>query len=289
MNKKTIISANTKQNIIRVTNDTTNYYANLSKQWATSENLVENEDYSAKYYAQKSAEEAENAKDWATKTDTAVEGSNYSAKYYAQKSAEEVENAKDWATKTDAAVEGNEYSAKYYAEQCTNIADSKADINFSNITDAAKAVILANSGSSSSGGGGSWGEITGNLSDQTDLNTALSNKADSDLSNCTKPHIIETYLPISQYRYRKWSDGWLEQTGQSTIVGGITTYVALPVPFKNNTYTCLVTFYCDNLTADSTEIIKLWPHDQAYDSFKCTNGSEVTGRLVWYVYGETNV
>ena len=128
----------------------------------------------------------------------------------------------------------------------------------------------------------------GNRVLQTDLNTAISACAKSDLSNCTKPY-LQTTGDDGAYWYRKWSDGWLEQTGQSTIMGGITTYVALPVPFKNNTYTCLVTFYCDNLTADSTEIIKLWPHDQAYDSFKCTNGSEVTGRLVWYVYGETNV
>ncbi len=40
----------------------------------------------------------------------------------------------------------------------------------------------------------------------------LHNKADADLSNCTKPYIIETYSGGSSW-YRLYSDGWCEQGG----------------------------------------------------------------------------
>jgi hypothetical protein len=45
------------------------------------------------------------------------------------------------------------------------------------------------------------------------LNSSLFNdKADVDLSNCTKPHIVETYVNGTSW-YRVYSDGWCEQGG----------------------------------------------------------------------------
>jgi hypothetical protein len=50
------------------------------------------------------------------------------------------------------------------------------------------------------------------LSNKPDLN----GKADIDLSNCTKPHIVEIYNNGTSW-YRVYSDGWCEQGGRATI------------------------------------------------------------------------
>lgn len=42
--------------------------------------------------------------------------------------------------------------------------------------------------------------------------TDLNGKADTDLTNCTKPHIVETYQNGTSW-YRVYSDGWCEQGG----------------------------------------------------------------------------
>lgn len=44
---------------------------------------------------------------------------------------------------------------------------------------------------------------------------ALADKADKDLSNCTKPYVTETYSNGNSF-YRLWSDGYIEQCGIST-------------------------------------------------------------------------
>lgn len=44
---------------------------------------------------------------------------------------------------------------------------------------------------------------------------ALSSKADTNLGNCTKPYVTETYVNGESW-YRIWSDGWCEQGGRIT-------------------------------------------------------------------------
>ncbi len=48
--------------------------------------------------------------------------------------------------------------------------------------------------------------------DIDEIATDLNGKADVDLSNCTKPHIVETYANGTSW-YRVYSDGWCEQGG----------------------------------------------------------------------------
>ena len=48
--------------------------------------------------------------------------------------------------------------------------------------------------------------------DIDEVMTDLNGKADVDLSNCTKPHIVETWHSGTEW-YRVWSDGWCEQGG----------------------------------------------------------------------------
>jgi len=51
--------------------------------------------------------------------------------------------------------------------------------------------------------------------DIDEIATDLNGKADIDLSNCTKPHIVETYSNDWSW-YRVYSDGWCEQGGHAT-------------------------------------------------------------------------
>ncbi len=234
---------------VTVSLDTSGHYSELAKQWAISDAKVENIDYSAKYYA--------------------------------SQASEAVNEAKDWAYKTDGKVNNEEYSAKYYAQQAALAGANSADINFSNITDAAKAVIQANSGASS--GGGSWGSITGDLSDQTDLNTAISACAKSDLSNCTKPY-LQTTGDDGAYWYRKWSDGWLEQGGGFNATAKTKGAVIFPMEYASNAvYVPLLTGAFE-IDADSTEAGAVWIYSYNTLMFRWVNDGP-DGKIFWYACG----
>ena len=92
--------------------------------------------------------------------------------------------------------------------------------------------------------------------------TDLNGKADVDLSNCTKPHVVETYVNGTSW-YRVYSDGWCQQGGFCT---GSTSYtVTFLKPFINTNYNPTVTFNyshnatimnmgCDTLTTNTMRI-----------------------------------
>ena len=235
---------------VTVSLDTSGHYSELAKQWAISDAKVENIDYSAKYYA--------------------------------SQASEAVNEAKDWAYKTDGKVDNEEYSAKYYAQQAASAGANSADINFSNITDAAKAVIQANSGASS--GGGSWGSITGDLSDQTDLNTAISACAKSDLSNCTKPYIITTG-DDGIYWYRKWSDGWLEQGGALDVTANGKGAIIFPLEFASTSYVPVLTGSYE-INAGSAEAGAVWIYSWTASMVRWVNDGPA-GSIFWYACGTT--
>ena len=235
---------------VTVSLDTSGHYAELSKQWAISSDKVENVDYSAKYYA--------------------------------SLSSAAVDEAQDWACKTDGTVDGEEYSAKYYAQQAIASADTKANVDFSNITDAAKAVIQANAGSSS-GGGGTWGSITGDLSDQTDLNTAISSCAKNDLSNCTKPYITLTG-DDGVYWYRKWSDGWLEQGGSSSVGANTKGVILFPMTYASTSvYVSLLTG-CYEVDAGDASAGAVWVYNSTASMLRWVNDGPA-GAIFWYTCG----
>ena len=63
--------------------------------------------------------------------------------------------------------------------------------------------------------------VNKNLIDIGKISSELQYKADIDLSNCSRPYVIDTYKNGTSW-YRIWSDGWCEQ-------GGVTPYKTSPV------------------------------------------------------------
>lgn len=64
----------------------------------------------------------------------------------------------------------------------------------------------------------------------------LSEKANADLSNCTKPYVTETYVNGTSW-YRLWSDGWCEQGGQTAALSAQTqTTIELLKEYSNTDY-----------------------------------------------------
>ena len=87
-------------------------------------------------------------------------------------------------------------------------------------------------------GGAEWGSISGDISEQTDLQQALTAKLNSDFSNSQKPYITETYQNGDSW-YCVRSDGWIEQGNtywKNSSCEGLNT-INFIKPFSNTNYT----------------------------------------------------
>ena len=118
------------------------------------------------------------------------------------------------------------------------------------------------------------------LSDKPDLST----KADIDLSNCTKPHIVETYKNGSSW-YRIWSDGWCEQGGFMETGAGRTT-VYLLKPYRDTAYSVQITSSADNNSAGHTQHV-IHRHGWNNTSYFQTSLCEYYGTTTFIGYWET--
>lgn len=89
--------------------------------------------------------------------------------------------------------------------------------------------------------------IPASTAQAAEFQEALSGKADVDLSNCTKPHIVETYVNGTSW-YRVYSDGWCEQGG--TLASGSQDNTIVTVtflkPFANTNYCIFKNMGSDN-------------------------------------------
>jgi SAM-dependent methyltransferase len=77
--------------------------------------------------------------------------------------------------------------------------------------------------------------------DLTKVVNFLNGKADVDLTNCTKPHIVETYKNGTSW-YRVYSDGWCEQGGKYTVTASYGYYtINLLKSYLNTEYNIQLT------------------------------------------------
>lgn len=254
------------QATIKLTHDLSAYYANIAKEWATkSESPVSDSLYSAKYYAEKASEALSGAFKQASETELGI------AKIAT--SVDVASGEDDTKIITPAKLSG---ALSNYALQnaVTTAIAGKADTDFSNISDAAKQVIQENSAS----GGGSWGSITGTLSAQTDLQTALNNCMKKDLSNSSKPYIVETSDYYSDLWYRIWSNGWIEQCAIFSMASNADKTVSLIKSLDNTTrdYMLLLTPIYDSATAGS-----IWIKSKEDASFVCHNTGPAGSAVFW--------
>lgn len=257
------------QATIKLTHDLSAYYANIAKEWATkSDNPVSDSLYSAKYYAEKATEALSGAFKQASETELGI------AKIATES---DVASGED-NTKiiTPAKLSGALSSYALQNTVTTAIAE-KANADFSNISDTAKQVIQENSVS----GGGSWGSISGTLSDQTDLQTALNNCMKTDLSNSTKLYVVETSNYYSDFWYRIWSSGWIEQCAIFNVASNADKTVSLVKSLDNTTrdYMLLLTPIYASATAGS-----VWIKSQDDTSFVCYNAGPA-GKVAYWACG----
>ena len=74
----------------------------------------------------------------------------------------------------------------------------------------------------------------------SDLNVIENQKADKDLSNCTKPYITEIYQN-DMFGYVTYSNGFIEQWGRQAVSSRSTSVITLLKSFNNADYLALIT------------------------------------------------
>ena len=107
------------------------------------------------------------------------------------------------------------------------------------------------------------------------IEETLVDKADSDLSNCTKPYVTEAWKSGTSW-YRIWSDGWIEQGG--FVIGASSTNVQLLKIFSDTTYTVL----SNCLDEGTTNFYASFIRSKSVNSFVAFIPR---GSLMWYACG----
>lgn len=112
--------------------------------------------------------------------------------------------------------------------------------------------------------------------DIDEIATDFNGKADVDLSNCTKPYIVETYKNGASW-YRIYSDGWCEQGGYVATAGSV-TYLK---PYLDTNYTLLATGATNS--SNAVQYRQIVPNAYTATGFTGTTSSGVG--LKWYACG----
>ena len=114
-----------------------------------------------------------------------------------------------------------------------------------------------------------------------EITSALTEKADKDFSNCTKPYVTETYVNGASW-YRVWSDGLIEQGGHAPVGSGSITYLK---SFTDINYSILAHLIDD----DATWHTIIW--NRTTSGCYLREGQfeleprNLTVPAVWYAYG----
>ena len=117
----------------------------------------------------------------------------------------------------------------------------------------------------------------------------LSNKAEKDLSNCTRPYVTETYHNGNDW-YRVWSDGFIEQGGNQygdTVDYPLTRTITFIKPFSS--YLCTISLGFGGHSAASAYNAGFTPNNipslTGFQFNGCTNGASNQNAVSWYACG----
>ena len=113
--------------------------------------------------------------------------------------------------------------------------------------------------------------------------TDLNGKADRDLSNCTKPHIVETYVNGSSW-YRVYSDGWCEQGGRVQCGSGTSQSLSLLNTFADTNYNIETTIDITNSTSSYNCDAFIGNKTSSAVTIYCKNGSGGALGTSYYFY-----
>ena len=117
----------------------------------------------------------------------------------------------------------------------------------------------------------------------SDINLLETNKADKDLSNCTKPYVTETYKNGASW-YRVWSDGWCEQGGllpSASSAQKVT--VTFLKTFSNTNYNIFKNVAANNSDGVSYRVVSFYDKQLSQaDTYATAGGS---GIATWEAHG----
>ena len=117
----------------------------------------------------------------------------------------------------------------------------------------------------------------------SDINLLEANKADKDLSNCTKPYVTETYQNGASW-YRVWSDGWCEQGGllpSASSAQKVT--VTFLKTFSNTNYNIFKNVAANNSDGVSYRVVSFYDKQLSQaDTYATAGGS---GIATWEAHG----
>ncbi len=198
------VTSSTEDGKITPANDASAYYSSLAKAWANKTNdPVDGTEYSSKYYAELAKEASQTA--YSAKS-SVLNNSGF------QTVAADLtgDNNIGLCAQNISVIQNAVYNAQLAAEKAV-IATEQAEIateqaaavsttlsgalnkNLTNITDAGKDIIKT-------------------IVDTAGISANLAGKVNTDLSNCTKPYLVETYQNENSW-YRVYSDGFCIQGG----------------------------------------------------------------------------
>ena len=120
------------------------------------------------------------------------------------------------------------YNGTFYGTECTWYACGYVDISDYQQHSVYEYIVIATSTKT---------EIEVDIDD---IATDLNGKADVDLTNCTKPHIIDTYINGTSW-YRVYSDGWCEQGGITSGKNSTNDSIILLKEYSDTNYVVTAT------------------------------------------------
>lgn len=309
---------NTKQNTgratIKVSHDASSQYAKLAKDWAVSENIINGEDYSAKYYANQSKNSAKDVVDAVSSASDIIENLNsvkgeitsaqetaLSAVSNAQTEAETSISAQKTAAISDISAQeatsvanvvaaGTQAVVSVTEEKDAALKEIQAGVNVSVATTEIAGIVkpdgttitIAEDGTISSVGGGSSGSG----------------------SSGSGVYIVEDFISADNRSwYRVWSDDIVEQGGEALIYPKTNANATFLINLNHSRYPvhisytpltidALITdeddglgenadFYSVNLNSYVT-----WKKTTNLSGFTIYNTGNVILNAIWYARGK---